>query len=179
MSKSKQINFFILPGELKIISTFFEKNECLIVRKDVPKKNALLEYNIISNEEKLFQVYIIKDQFKNNIYFKYLQSKDYYYLDVLSSYVLEFSIGGFYPYSDKELHRSRLYIINEYYEGQELVRKSSEFLDWAGSVMKNFQKQFLIKSSVCLNDYISEQCIKWVNLNNSKLESGGQKFITI
>ena len=176
MSKSIQKSFFIFPNELKLIDAFLKANSCLLIQKDVLKEPALLDININSSKEKTFQVYITKEQFKNKIHFKYLQSKDYYYVDVLSSYAIEFSLGGFYPFSDKELHRSRLYVITEFYEDEVLVKKSMEFLNWAKRLIKDFQKQFLIKSLIFPNTYLSEKCLKWVSINDGKLESGGQKF---
>ncbi|MBX2925100.1 MAG: hypothetical protein KF746_23060 [Chitinophagaceae bacterium] len=177
MSKSIQTNFFILPYELKSIDAFFKANRCLLIKKDVPKEPALLDIDISSSKEKVLQVYITKEQFKNNIHFKYLQSKDYYYVDVLSSHAIEFSLGGFYPFNDKELNRSRLYVTTEFYEDRQLVKKNADFVNWARRVVRDFKKKFLIKSPISLNNYLSEECLKWISANDAKLEAGGQKLI--
>lgn len=177
MSKSKQINFFITPKDLKKIDIFFKENSCLVLRNNVPSEPASFGYNIVSNTEKLFQVFLSKEEFKKTITFNYLESKEYYYVYETSSNVIEFGIGGFYPYSNKELHRSRLYFIYEYYQDGELLKKSPEFVEWANLLMKNFKKRFLIKYPTYSNDFFSEQCINWVKLNNAKLQPGGQKFI--
>ncbi len=177
MSKSKQLNFFITPDDLKEIDIFLKENACLVLRNNVSSESESFGYDIESNTEKLFQVFLSKEEFKNNITFNYLESKEYYYVYETSSYVIEFGIGGFYPYSDKEFHRSRLYFIHEYYKDGILVKKSPEFVEWANTLMRNFKKRFLVKHPSYSNDYFSEQSINWVKLNNAKLESGGQKFL--
>src|ERR1051326_3197739 len=112
---SKQINFFIIPDDLQQIVRFFEQKRILII-----KRNTLLpeivDYDLALNSEKIFQVYLSKVEFKNKISLNYLNAKNHYYVDDMRSDVIEFSIGGFYPYSDKELHRSRLYFITKYYD---------------------------------------------------------------
>jgi len=177
MSRSNQINFFIFPDDLEKIDLFFKENGCLILRNNVTSESSSFGYDILSNREKLFQVFLTKNEFKNNVTFNYLESKKYYYVYEPSSYVIEFGIGGFYPYSDKELHRSRFYFIHEYYKDGELIKKPPEFVEWANTLMKNFKKRFLVRYPSYSNDFFSEQCINWVKLNNAKLESGGQKFV--
>ena len=177
MSKSTQLNFFLNPEDLIEIKKFLKEKGCLILKRNSEKSTFFNEYDIEKNPENIFQVCLCKDEYKNKIFHEYLESTNSYYVDILKSNCIEFSIGGFYPYSDKELHRSRFYFIHEYYKDGELIKKPSEFIEWGNTLMKDFKKRFLVKYPIYSNDFFSEQCINWVKLNNAKLEPGGQKFI--
>ncbi len=177
MSKSRQLNFFLSPEDLIEVKKFLKEKGVLLFKRNSEEPTFFNEYDIEKNPENIFQVCLCKDEYKNKIFHEHLEATNSYYVDILKSNCIEFSIGGFYPYSDKELHRSRFYFICEYYKDGELIKKSPEFIEWANTLIKNFKKQFLVNSPIYSNDFFSEQCINWVKLNNAKLESGGQKFV--
>ena len=152
MSKSKQLNFFLSPGDLIEVKKFLKEEDCLILKRNSEKSTFFNEYDIEKNLENIFQVCLCKDEYKNKIFHEYIESTNSYYVDIVKSNCIEFSIGGFYPYSDKELHRSRFYFVCEYFKDGELVKKSPEFIDWANSLMKKFKKHFLVKSLIYSND---------------------------
>jgi hypothetical protein len=177
MSKSKQLNFFLSPEDLVEVKKFLKEEGGVILKRNSEKSTFFDEYNIEKNYENIFQVCICREEDKNKIFHEHIEPTNSYYVDILKSNCIEFSIGGFYPYSDKELHRSRFYFIYEYYKDGDLIKKSPEFIEWANTLIKKFKNRFLIKSPIYSNDFFSEQCINWVTLNNAKLESGGQKFV--
>jgi hypothetical protein len=169
---SKQVNFYLLPDDLASIEEFFREKDIITIKTglETPVPTAcdvLSAYN-----EKIFQVHLTHKNWVNKTYFNFFEKKAIYYLDVLRSYALEFSIGGFYPYSDKELHRARLYFVVRYYDNQEtLVSKSNEFVAWADSVIKDFKKHFLKRVSHS-SDYFTEKCLKWIENTGAELNQG-------
>ena len=175
--KSKQINFLIAPTDMIAIDEFLKKNNCLTFKRDTKELHNELNYDIVLNNEKIFQVYLCKEEYKELLSFEHIESKDYYYIDILKSYVIEFGIGGIYPYSDKILHRSRLYYIYAYYEDNKIVEKKPEYVAWADDLLKDFKKRFLKKAPELSDDFISENCINWIKENNAKPMPGGQKFV--
>ena len=72
--------------------------------------------------------------------FEYLDNRKEFYIEIGKSACIEFSIGGFYPYSNKELHRSRFYFVTKYYEGNERVKKDEEIFTRADDFLKKFKK---------------------------------------
>jgi hypothetical protein len=175
---SKQINFYITPDNLPEIDNFFMAKESVIVRGDVTLPNIALYDLTTAYKEKIFQAYLTKKYFLNSIYFKKLDSKDYYYLYEVSSLVVQFSLGGFCPYNNKELHRSRLYYICKYYDDSgKFVSKPKEFIEWADDIIRDFKKQFLKKEPKYSKELFSEQCLKWIEENNAKLTDDGTKLV--
>ena len=170
---SKQINFFTVPQDICDISTFVKEQQCKIVKGKL--EYPLTEYDIQANEEMIFQVYLLRDFMPFGDSTKIIDAKDE--IDIFSNPCIEFGIGGFYPYSDKVLHRSRFYFISEYYENDLLLKKNIEFIKWANDFLKKFRKKFLQKSFEFQGLLFTKNCLEWVKTNNATLSGGGMKFI--
>ena len=177
MNKSTQLNFFIEIEELPKMLDFLRERNCIIIKNNSSSVEAAFDFDFVENNKKSFQIFITNEKFKKDLNFLYLKEKQYYYIDIGSSYVIEFDIGGFYPYSDKELHRSRFYVIFKYYEGDNLIEKSKEFIEWTKFLMKEFRVKFLLKAVNYSDNLISESCLKWIEANNAVLTKAGDKFI--
>ena len=136
------------------------------------------KYNLLINEEGICQVCVGKEGRTTFLSFNYLENRNEFYIDIGKSNCIEFSVGGFYPYSDKELHRSRFYFATKFYEGGELVEKDEEFLTWADAVLKKFKKQFLMKAKELSNDYATANFIEWVKKTEARPTPDGMKFMT-
>lgn len=173
--KSKQINFFTTPSDKPKINAFLKANDCLLIKTNV--KVAKIDSVILLEKENIFQIFLSNREFKKEIFFKQVEDEDYYYVDVVRSLVIEFDIGGFYPYSNKELHRGRFYCITSFYEKNIVVDKDHEFIKWMNKIFKLFQKEFLSKKNEYMGYYFSDNAIKWVQENNAQLVEGGLKFI--
>jgi len=100
-----------------------------------------------------------------------------YYIDIIKSYCIEFSIGGFYPYSKSEFHRSRLYYVLSYFDSGHIVHKSKEFIQAADGFFNDFRKEFLIKEPKYTNDFVSKRLIDWIHKNKPKKTIDGTKFL--
>lgn len=174
---SKQINFFLIPEDLPEISNFFSEKQCEIIHRISNDPKVPIRYDFLGNPDKIFQVYLCNSKNLDKIVYEHLESNDNYYIDTLKSYCIEFSIGGFYPYSNKHLHSSRLYYIFEYYEDNNLIRKDESFIQWADDIIKEFKKRFLCKSRYFSNRFVSERFSDWARVNNAKQTIDGTKFI--
>lgn len=174
--KSKQINFYITPEDSFEINNFLRDAGCMILKENVKKTHSDFVYEIITDIRNNIQLYLCKEEYMSCINVESLKS-DKYYIDILKSQCIEFAMGGFYPYSDKELHRSRFYYIFEYYQDGQLIRKDAKFINWADDLFKKFKKEFLIKTDTFPRLLLSANCLSWINANNAKLAGGGMKFI--
>jgi hypothetical protein len=173
---SKQINFFLSPEDLQEVSDFITQKKCLIFKRKNEIPAIPGNYDIINNQESIFQVYLCEEKYQDKIHYEQTNPKEYF-VDIVKSYCIEFSIGGFYPYSNKELHLSRFYYVFEYYEMGKLVKKEEEFINWADGILKSFKKQFLKKAPMYSNDFLSEKFIDWMISNNAKKTTDGARFI--
>jgi len=175
--KSKQINFFLSPEDLPEVEAFLSERHCLILKRNDENPETFHNYDIVNNREDVFQVCLCTEEFKEKIFYKHIESTDGYFIDIPKSFCIEFSIGGFYPYSNKELHSSRFYYVFEFYKNGRLVRKSEEFIRWADDIIKDFKNKFLIKEPKYSKDFLSVKFIEWVKMNKAAITKDGTKFI--
>jgi hypothetical protein len=174
---SRQLNFFTLAEDIFSISEFFKEGGCQIFKRHSPTGRPELTYDIVRNEENVVQVYISAGKFLNKIYYHELESKNIFYIDIGKSYCIEFSIGGIYPYSNKQHHSGRLYYISAYFENGRKVHKSDEFTEWAENILEGFKKQFLKHMPGHVGDYVSEKFADWVIKNHATVSNDGTKYI--
>ena len=175
---SIQLNFFITPNDFKEIDIFLKEQECIVIKNNLLKPEVFPGYSLNSAaRDKVFQVYLSDEKFLKYISLKFLEEKNHYYVSERDSEAIQFSLGGFYPYSDTELHRSRLYYVTRYYDANNLlVSKNEEFLQWANSFLRHFKKKFLTSSKDFKSIYFSKDAKNWVSSNGARLVSGGLKF---
>lgn len=166
-----------MPEDLSTVSKFFLDKGCRVIKRQSKTPQLLIEYDITENHEDIFQVYLYNSEYTSCIFYEHLESKDIYYLDILRSFCIEFSIGGFYPYSNKELHSSRLYYVVRYWENGIMVQKDKKFIEWADDIIKGFKKEFLKKDLVYSKGYTSKKFIEWADMTHPQSVSGGNKFV--
>ena len=142
--KSKQLNFFITPDDKNNMESFFKYHDCLFIRNNI--KSAKIDLDISFEKESIFQFFLSKENFKKEIFFKQIEDKSYY-VDVIRSFVIEFDVGGFYPYSNKELHRGRFYCVTSFYNNGSVANKDGDFIKWIKKIFKLFPKEFLVKKN--------------------------------
>ena len=143
--KSKQLNFFITPDDKNNMESFFKDHDCLFIRNNI--KSAKIDLDISFEKESIFQFFLSKEEFKKKIFFKQLEDRSYYYVDAIRSFVIELDIGGFYPYSNKELHRGRFYCVTSFYNNGSVANKDGDFIKWIKKIFKLFPKEFLVKKN--------------------------------
>ena len=97
---SKQINFYITPQDIIQVNNLLDEKSSVIFKGNTKELGSNLNYNLVLNPENIFQVYICNEEFKKKLFFEQMKLGEYY-IDVMKSYVIEFGIGGFYPYSER------------------------------------------------------------------------------
>jgi hypothetical protein len=145
--RSRQINFFHLPEELNIFELFFKECEIIYIKENIKQLADYIENEIPRiNNDLPFKIFLSKYNFRHKIVYHFDNKKDIYSLDTLRSYLIEFALGGFYPYSSEILHRSRLYFPTNYYASNgEIIEKDPEFVKWASWLMEQVKKKYLKK----------------------------------
>lgn len=177
MNNSRQINFFSVPDDIGEIATFLKDSNCIILKSKLEDPHDIFDYDIVANTESIFQVYLVKNDLRENLKFNYTSIKDYYFLELLKSNAIEFSLGGFYPYSNKVLHRSRLFYIYKYHENGALVNKDPLFVNWADEILKVLKKRFLKKALDYPQMLLTDKCLDWIDTNSPTIAKGGAKMV--
>jgi hypothetical protein len=175
---SKQLNFFLAPEDIHEINQFFLEKRCMILKRSSSDNNFYSEYNLVMNLDGVYQVCLTTKTFIKNIYYDEAKPNDYY-INILKSNCIEFSLGGFYPYSNKELHASRFYFVSEYYKDDILVTKNEQFINWASLLLKDFKVKLLKKSKDYPGVYFSKRCLKWIIEKKAQKTVDGSKFILL
>ncbi|GAA3758013.1 hypothetical protein [Flavobacterium ginsengiterrae] len=174
MSSSKQLNFFITPEDYNSINSFLKECSAIILTNDDIKKEKNILNSITDLNEDVKQIFLTRNDFLKDVVIKTIEDDISYYY-ITSSALLEFSIGGFYPYDKNSLQSARFYYIKSYYdENGDFVSKSEDFVSWCDEIFKIFKKLFLKKYSK--DCYCSDSAIKWIESNNAVLNNGGQKW---
>lgn len=174
---SKQLTFFWGSDEIGSVKKFLLENGCLILKRNYDGPPDWTSYDIESNPETIFQFCLCKNEDKDKVFFEGMESSGRFYIDILKSFCIEFSLGGYYPYSNKEYHSSRLYYVSKYYENGILLNKDQEFINWANGIITNFKRTFLRRSPKYSNDYFSNFFLEWIEEQKGIRTRDGSKFI--
>jgi hypothetical protein len=175
---SKQLNFYITDQDKIAINDFFKEKKCVLLKDNIADLHSMFLESMLQ-QKGILKAYLSTEEYVNKVEYSYLESKEYHYFNIVKSLAIELDFGGFYPYSNKELHRGRLYYILKYYSESsgELVKKEDGFIAWADDIFKSFKKKFLKQSPAYSGMFFSEQCLDWINKSGAKLAGGGMKFI--
>jgi hypothetical protein len=163
--KSKQINFFIVPEDYKLINNFLSNHNCSIYLDSYIDKKLNPIKSLPKIEEEIFQVFLSNNRFNISLITKSNEKSSYF--DIIKSDLIEFSLGGFYPYDKTILQKGRLYYISEFFEDDELKSKDLDFVEWSDEVLKDFKKKFLKKYSNHTTIFYTENAIKWIEENQA------------
>jgi len=169
---SKQMNFFILPDDLPHIYDFYDSNDIkyIIDKKKNTEDLVFRDFPYVHGKS-YERIYLTSAQFTDRIYFIYNKDQVDNSLDREKSYVLEFNPGGFFPSSDKVLHRARFYCKTDYFvSNNERVVKDEKFKSWVDKIFRQFKKRFLIKTEYDKSILFSENALTWMKENNGKID---------
>lgn len=173
--KSRQINFFITPEDNKNINKFLEEMDCIIMVEKYIAVGKNPTFELPDKSEDIFKVFLTKNEFLNDI--KITESNDSKYFDSSRSPLLEFPLGGFYPYNRKILQRARFYFeLGDYDNNDIFILKSDVFINWSTNIMSNFKKRFLKKYVQGDPIYYSASAIHWIEENNAIFADSGQSW---
>lgn len=172
---SKQLNFFITPENFdRINEMILERNIVVILKQNISDTSEIITTKTLPPiKDEIFQVYLSTPQFLDKIIVLSTDNGKRSF-DVLRSYLLEFSLGGFYPYDINLLQRARFYYVKSFFNKyDELEQKSNSFCEWCDSVIREFKKEFLKKYSNDKEDLYSQSAIEWIEENNAIKTGGG------
>ncbi|PWN64103.1 hypothetical protein [Chryseobacterium viscerum] len=172
---SKQLNFFITPDDHdRINEMILERNIMVILKQNISDTSEIVTSKTLpSIEEGIFQVYLLISQFLDKIVVLSTDNGKKYF-DINRSYLLEFSLGGYYAYDRNILQSGRLYFVKSFYNNlDELEEKSHSFCEWCDSVIRDFKKEFLQRYSNDKDFFYSKSAIEWIEKNNAEETDGG------
>ncbi|TJZ53602.1 hypothetical protein FAZ15_16340 [Sphingobacterium olei] len=175
--KSKQLNFFITPEDYNEIDHFIkEKSALVLVKQYIDKRNNGIQKELPNLDEEIFQVYLTKEVFLKDIEILSADNGIKYFENWLSP-ILQFSLGGFYPYDKNLLQRGRFYYVTGAYNSKgDFVYKTTDFVQWSDSIIKDFKRLFLKKYSKGDGFWYSESAIQWIEEHDAVLINGGQEW---
>jgi hypothetical protein len=172
MSSSKQLNFFIVNEDWASIGSLFSGMDVLFIKVPFKDMSKILSTDIGTKGEESYIVYLTKEKFFDRIEFR--NDTDGYNVDVIRSYAIEFNRGGFYPYSNKILHRARFYAITSFKDENNIsIKKDSEFVEWVNTIFKSFKKHFLTESPLDKDFPFSLRTIEWATRMGAKMDAAG------
>jgi hypothetical protein len=171
---SKQLNFFITQEDHNRTNLLLQENEIFVLTNN---KISMWQNVLPKNEDEIFQVYLGCKRFFDNVYLYTNEFTGEKHIDILKSNILEFSLGGFYPYDRNVLQRARLYCPTEYYNDVDvLVKKPKEYISWCNSVIKIFKTKLLKRFEYETTYFYSQSAIDWILTNNAQLTMSGQSW---
>ena len=175
---SSQLNFFIVPEDWPFIFELFAQYKVIYIRDSIATLENLSSLKVPYIDGRLpFLLLLTSAEYTSSIVMNYSEKREVFECDVESSFVIQFNRGGYFPNSDRVLHRGRFYCTTGYYARRgEPVTKGPEFKQWANKLYRAFKKEFLVKT----NDsgvLFSQRTISWMNENNVKPDDAMLKII--
>lgn len=171
---SKQLNFYITPEEHERINEFIHKKGALILLNQKISNDDKIELQSEIPKNDVFQIFLSNNEFVKKVKINTTGNNHIKYFGIDESYLLEFDLGGFYPYDRNILHRGRFYYVKSFWnEDDVLEKKSNDFTLWCDDIIKDFRKEFLKRFSKEKTFFYSDSAIKWIEDNNASETGGG------
>lgn len=171
---SKQLNFYITPEEHQKINEFIARKGAIILLKEKIYSDNKIEFQTELPTNDIFQVYLSNNEFIKKLKINTSKEKKIKYFDIDESYLLEFSLGGFYPHDRNILQRARFYYVKSFWNDQDILeKKSTDFTLWCDDFIKDFRKEFLKIFPKEKTFFYSDSAIKWIEDNNASETGGG------
>lgn len=167
--KSSQINFYFTQEDVKILEQFIKENGLVILSQPTKTKEFNIVDSLLWNDtgaraDKL----ITSPELMKQIVLKYIESKNYYIVDVIQSPVIEF----FYPKNiDNKMLRGRIYYVKDSLsEDDKLVPKSNEFIELSSNLMKWVKKNIKnVKYNGFENFLVTQNTVTWLIQSKGEL----------
>jgi hypothetical protein len=174
---SKQLNFFISDEDRGAVNDFLKEQGCILIRNNVKEiPEAFIGSIDELHHPKATIVYFTNVYYKPDVVFKHQNVQNVYYVDIDTSPVLQFTLGGS-PFKKSELERGRLYFFTKNLVNGEWVSKDEPFIKWCDDIMKKFKKRFLKNTVLDKSIYFTENAVKWYHDNSAKVSGGSLKLI--
>ena len=145
--KSSQINFYFTKEDILEIEEYIRERKMLIIPQPLYTKELNFSHSLTEYDGKRIwsDKYLVLEKDKNSVITKYIDTQNYYLVDVLDSPVIEFSNCII---KNNIMSRGRIYIVKNTYDKSGLsVDKPSEFLQTASELFKWIKKHFKPKNT--------------------------------
>lgn len=162
----KQINFILLPIDLKTLEKEIGKVGSFVVLHSRSNSSEVRRLNELDNElssENWLYFFLVRPDDINLIITQYIESGNYWAIDGMRSPVIEFHKCFF---DGKNIRRGRAYFVDKYYDSNnDLVQKADAFRSWASLVLKTIRKQLRRRDY----DYIGLEASNWLTSGDSQV----------
>lgn len=165
--KGKQINFYIIDKDVKIIDSVLSECDIKVLTKPVFDKGNIPFFNSIAKAIKSKPIFklsylLFVPNTIDNLNIKFVEEQNYYLYERLEAPIIEFSIGLIND-EKKTVNRSRLYYVKGYYnDNGDWYEKDEKFIDTAKTVFSETKKALMLKLKKN-GDYISPNVEKLIN----------------
>ncbi|WP_417368378.1 hypothetical protein [Flavobacterium beibuense] len=168
--RSRQINFFISAKDYGIINDYIIRNQIVIYGTDTSITNSI--------DVDTHQVFLTKKEYVENLVINFTPNGIRYF-DIFKSYLLELSLGGFYPNSKNAMNRGRVYFTKSYYDNDDKICNKSVLLnDLYEEFIKFLKKNLLVRYSGDKDYLYSQSAIEWIETNEAIQTKCGQRWIS-
>lgn len=154
----KQINFYLMEDDLKEVDVYIKKSGLYIFPNFTKDSSLNPLSSLLDNHSYLIKYLAVPSAIKE-IVKRYVDTQDYYTIDVLESPVIELNPG----YIDKNLkRRGRIYYTKNSI-GSNGFEKNKSFLEMSNEFFKWFRKNFKnVKLKGLENILVSERTLQWL-----------------
>lgn len=141
--KSKQYNFYPQPDELRSFEGYLKDNGFEIITVPFESLPFKLGKGVFhSNKDYWPKKYITKGSFLQNVYEQFIETQNYYLIDVIKSYAIELSLPKELDHTN-EKQAGRVYFVTGYYDAKnDWVEKNADFIETANKLLNWCKKNF-------------------------------------
>ena len=162
----RQINFYLIPGDIDALAMELLKAEPYIVlhsRSASASPREVGSLDVLEKGHPWLYFHLVRPPDKNSVVMREVPAQGYWTVDVLRSPVIEFTRCYF---DGHILRRGRMYYDAKYYgEKGDLVSKSDNFLEWAKIIFSKTKKNLINTNS----DYVGHGTRKWMEVSGSRI----------
>ena len=152
---SQQLNFYILPDEQEWFESQLRRQGDLVVIRDLSSLGApvLADSTVVREMGKEnLRIYLTRSADVSHIVGRPIPTRSAWSVDEMRAPAVEFSRCYFDGKS--LLRRGRLYVTTRYYDGDALIEKPKEFLDWTKALLSAAKKELVRRED---GDYITRR----------------------
>ncbi len=179
---SRQINFFLHPddqtdfneflksfGDFKILPYYHFDNKVSTrndtILRDIKKEGA--------------KVYLIRAEDLTDIPLRHIEKFKYWLIEDDRLPAIEF---GRCILRENKIMSGRLYFRTHYYEGQDYIQKSEQFIKWADKIIKSARRKLIShkvsQGKYTYTYYFGDNAMRWYKDNKAEIGGAGHALIS-
>lgn len=162
----KQVNFVLLPSDLKVLEEELGHIGPFIVLHSRSKSEEVKRLGGLGTDksgEDWLYLFLVRPEDVELVITQPVATQGYWSIDALRSPVIEFQRCF---YDGHRLRRGRAYFVEEYYDANKhLVQKPEAFRIWAQSVLNTIRRKLRRQGA----DYIGSEARRWLSSGAGEL----------